>query len=77
MGKYAVYEIFDYERAPRTIEFNGHLKGSLVGESDENPLDMHADTSNARSRHVQNEFSPLVNIVINPSASVGMEAKEG
>ena len=77
MGKYAVYELFDYERAPRTLEFNGHLKGSLVGECDENPLDVHADASNARSLPVQNEFNPLVNIVINPPATGGIEAKEG
>ena len=76
MGKYAVYELFDYEMAPRTLEFNGHLKGSLVGECDESPLDVHADASNARSRQVQNEFSPLVNIVISPPATVGIEAKE-
>ena len=77
MGKYAVYELFDYERAPETIESNGHLKGVLVGESDDNPLEMHADTPNARSRPVQNEFSPLVNIVVNPPASVSTEAKDG
>lgn len=77
MNGYAVYELFDYERAPETLEFNGHLKGVLVGESDENPLDTHADTSDARSRQVQNEFSPLINVVINPPASVSTGAKDG
>ena len=76
MSKYAVYELFDYERAPKTLEFNGHLKGSLVGECDENPLEVHADASNARSRQAQNEFSPLVNIVISTPASVDIEAKD-
>lgn len=60
MSKYAVYELFNGCEAPGNIVSCGHLAGVLVGKSDENPLDRHADMPD--TFRVLNEFNPEINI---------------